>query len=239
MDTLKELQDEIRKIADAEKGRFLQRYFKTGKGEYAEGDIFIGLTVPQSRILSKKYINLSIKDVTKLLHSRTHEERQIALMILGIQFKKSDETGKLKIFNTILDNTKYINNWDLVDGSASEIIGSYLLENKLNKDYILTKLAKSKSLWERRIAILATFVFIKSGNFDETLKTAEILVRDKEDLIHKAVGWMLREGGERVSIDKEEKFLKKYLLTMPRTMLRYAIEKFPEEKRKSYLKGTI
>lgn len=235
MNTLNDLRAEIKKIANPEKAKALQRFFKTGNGEYAEGDTFVGLMVPQSRILAKKYKELSDKDLIALLHSPIHEERLIALFIFIEKFSKGTPETQKRIYDIYLSNTRYINNWDLIDLSSSRIVGAYLSDKP--KD-ILTKLAHSDNLWERRIAMLATLYFIKQHNFEETLKIAEILLYDRHDLIHKAVGWLLREVG-KLSRETEVKFLKKHYKTMPRTMLRYAIEHFPEEKRKRYLRGEI
>ena len=214
----------------------LQRFFKTGKGEYGEGDVFIGLKVPDIRKVVKKHTDIPIFDLKQLLRSKIHEERLSALLILVYQFKNGDEKKREKIFNFYLKNTKYINNWDLVDLSAGYIVGGYL--EKRNRK-ILEKLAKSKSLWERRIAMIATFQFIYNGEYKTTFKIAEILLFDKHDLIQKAVGWMLREAGKRCSQKELERFLKTRYKKMPRTTLRYAIERFPEKKRKNYLKGKI
>ena len=235
MESLQALKNELKRNANQGKALFLMRYFKTGPGEYGEGDIFLGLTVPVIRKIAKKYYNLELETVESLLHSKFHEERLAAIFILVYSFEKSKEEMKRKSFNIYLKNTKYINNWDLVDLSAGRIIGQYL-QGKSKK--ILYKLAKSKNIWERRIAIMATFAFIKNNNFKETLTIAEKLLSDKHDLIHKAVGWMLREIGKG-NLKIEENFLKKYYKRMPRTMLRYAIEKFAERKRKLYLKGKI
>ena len=229
------LRKEIKSVSNPAKAKFLQRFFKTGKGEYAEGDVFLGIVVPVQRQLAKKYTELSFDDLEKLISSKYHEERLIALLILVERFKKADEDEKEKIVQFYLDNRKGINNWDLVDLSAPKILGEYLL-NKNRK--ILFRFAKSKDLWEKRIAVLSTFTFIMNNDFDDALKIYEILVNDKHDLIHKAVGWMLREIG-KIDLKTEEKFLKKYYKTMPRTMLRYAIEKFPEKKRKAHLEGRI
>lgn len=229
------LREEIKSASNPGKAKFLQRFFKTGKGEYAEGDVFLGIVVPVQRQIAKKYTELSFEDLEKLITSKYHEERLIALLILVERFKKASEDEKDKIIKFYLKNRKGINNWDLVDLSAPKIFGEYLL----NKDRkILFRFAKSKDLWEKRIAVLSTFTFIKNNDFNDALKIYEILVYDKHDLIHKAVGWMLRELG-KIDLKTEEKFLKKYYKTMPRTMLRYAIEKFPEKKRKAYLKGMI
>ncbi len=215
----------------------MARFFKTGKGEYAENDIFYGLSVPQSRVIAGKYKDLQLNDVLALLKSKIHEARLIALLILVHKFQKGDQEQRYKIYNCYLSNTKYINNWDLVDLSADKIVGAYLLDK--DRD-ILEKLAMSTSIWERRISIIATFQFIKEKKeYKDTFKISKILLFDKHDLIQKAVGWMLREVGKRVSEAKEEEFLKPVYKKMPRTMLRYAIERFPEEKRLRYLKGQV
>ena len=225
------IQKDLKKLANPEKAKILQGFFKTGKGQYGEDDIFLGIVVPEQRKVAKKYSNLNLGEIKKLLSSKIHEHRLVSLFILANQYQKADKQTKKKIFNFYLKNAKNINNWDLVDLSAPNIVGDYLL----NKDKsILYKLAKSKNIWEKRIAIMATFSFIRNNGFDATLKISEILLEDEHDLIHKAVGWMLRELGKRNQAI-EEKFLKKYYKKMPRTMLRYAIERFSENKRKSYL----
>ena len=227
--------EDLDKLKDPEKARVLSRFFKTGKGEYGEGDIFFGIPVPLQRKIAKKYPDLSLDDLQRLLSGKIHEHRLVALLILILKYRRSDRTGKSEIFNFYLKNTSGINNWDLVDLSAQHIIGDYLL---LSDRALLQKLAQSKNLWERRIAIMSTFAFIRNQQFDDTLRIAEMLMHDKHDLIHKAVGWMLREVGKR---DQEqlEQFLKKYSSEMPRTMLRYAIERFDEDKRKTYLKQPV
>jgi 3-methyladenine DNA glycosylase AlkD len=228
---LTRIKKDLQKCADKECAKLLSRYFKTGKGQYDEGDIFLGIKVGPQREISKKYVNLALKELQDLLSSRIHEYRLVSLFILIDKYKKSDEKGKKEIVDFYLNNTGNINNWDLVDLSAGKILGKYLLEkDKL----ILYNLAKSDMLWERRIAIMATSEFIRDNNFEDTLKISEILLEDKHDLIHKAVGWMLREIGKR-DLAVEEKFLKKHCKKMPRTMLRYAIEKFDEKKRMFYL----
>ena len=210
-------------------------FFKTGRGEYGERDIFAGIKVPVQRKIAKEFLNLSLTELKELLKSKVHEERLIALLTLVEKYQKGEEKEKDKIFRFYIDNRKGINNWDLVDISAPKIIGHYLLnkDKKLFYDF-----AKSDNLWDRRIAILATYSFIKSGSFDDALRISDLLLNDKHDLIHKAVGWMLREVGKK-NLVVEEKFLQQRYNKMPRTMLRYAIEKFPETKRKKYLEVKI
>ncbi|TSC85433.1 MAG: hypothetical protein G01um101416_861 [Microgenomates group bacterium Gr01-1014_16] len=236
MPQLTSLRREIKSLADPVRAKHSLRFFKTGPGEYGEGDKFLGLTVPQCRQLARKYKDLSFPDITKLLHSEFHEERLIALLILVHKFANRTDRGNTQISNFYLKNTRYINNWDLVDLSAPKIVGEYLLNKPLD---ILFKLAKSKSLWERRIAILATFAFIYKGDPNPTLQLAETLITDEADLIHKAVGWMLREVGKRCSQKVLTDFLDRNYKSMPRTMLRYSIERFPESLRLKYLTGQV
>jgi len=231
---LSDLKKDIHRLANPAKAKILSRFFKTGPGEYGEGDIFLGLMVPQSRTISRKYKDLPLSDIQLLLNSKIHEERTIALAILVNRFAKSGVQDRKNIYGFYLANTKNINNWDLVDISAPNIVGEYLLDKPLN---ILFKLAKSKSLWERRIAILSTFAFIYKGDPKPTLKIAEMLLHDKEDLIHKAVGWLLREVGKRCSQKVLTNFLDSHLGLLPRTTLRYAIERFPPKLRLKYLKS--
>ena len=212
-----------------------QRYFKTGPGEYGEGDKFIGIRVPVLRSIAKQHRDLPLADTEALLRSQIHEERLLALLILVMRYDKGDATVRKDVFDLYCRNLQFVNNWDLVDSSAHLIVGPFL-QNRSRR--LLHRLAKSDVLWERRIAIMSTFTFIKDGEFDETLKIAESLLHDDEDLIHKAVGWMLREVGNR-DRPVEEAFLKRHCHDMPRTMLRYAIEKFPEQQRKRYLHGTF
>ena len=226
----------------------ISKFFKAGWGEYAEGDKFIGVSVPNCRIIAKKYSDLPLSEIQKLIRSEIHEERMVALLILVEQFEKADRKEQERIFNFYLKNIKYINNWDLVDLSSYKIVGKYLFRNPyctttlkgttLQGNTLLNILAKSKNLWERRIAIISTFAFIKNGKLDKTPEISEILINDRHDLIHKAVGWMLREVG-KISQKREEDFLKKHYKNMPRTMLRYAIERFGEEKRQLYLKSRV
>lgn len=232
---LSQLKKDLRKLANPEKAKNYARFFKTGKGEYGEGDKFLGVIVPDSRKIAKKYKDLLLTDVQKLLQSKIHEERIIAVTILVSQYERSNEKEKKRIYIFYIKNRKYINNWDLVDGSAPKIMGSYLMDKP--KD-IIYKFAKSKKLWERRIAIMTTLLFINNDEYNDTFKISKILLYDEHDLIHKAVGWMLREVGNR-DRKVEERFLKKHYNKMPRTMLRYAIEKFPETLRQKYLKGEI
>ena len=232
---VKEILNELALHADVEKAAFLQRYFKTGKGQYGEGDIFRGIRIPELRKLGKKYQGIALEDARCLLESPYHEDRVLALIILVLKFSKGDGVMKDAIYALYLANRANINNWDLVDISAEHIVGGFLWDKDRTP---LTGLAKSGNLWERRIAIMATFHFIRKGQFDETFRIALLLLNDREDLIHKAVGWMLREIGNR-DVSREERFLQDRYRQMPRTMLRYAIEKFPEAKRQAYLKGTI
>lgn len=230
---IKNIKEEFKKLSNQEYATRLQKYFKTGKGEYGEGDRFLGIGVPIIRKIAKKYSTLSISEAFEFLKSQFHEERLFSLFVLADLFRKADKEDKKKIYVLYLKNTNFINNWDLVDSSAGHVVGAYLFTRDKKPIYVL---AKSKNLWERRIGIIATSYFIGHNEFSDTLKIAEILINDKEDLIHKAVGWMLREIGKR-DFGLEENFLKRHYEGMPRTMLRYAIEKFPEEKRKSFLKG--
>ncbi len=224
---------ELQELKNPEQAKILQKFFKTGKGEYAEGDVFLGIKVPVQRKISKKYIHLDFKEIQELLNSKIHEHRLIALLILIEKYKKAkkDLLERRKIFEFYLKNTRNINNWDLVDLSAPLIMGDFLQREGTE---ILKNLAESRNLWERRIAIVSTYPFIKKRMFGETLAISEILLNDEHDLIHKAVGWMLREVGKR---NKEvlELFLMQRYKTMPRVMLRYSIEKFPEEERKKWL----
>jgi len=232
---LKNLKSDLRKYSDKKQARLLQRFFKTGPGEYAEGDIFLGIKVPALRTLAKQYQHLTLGEVLRLLRSRIHEERLLSLLILILKYNGSGPLDKERIYKAYLKHSKYINNWDLVDVTAKHIVGAFLMDRDRMPLY---ELASSDSLWERRIAILSTFHFIENNDFEDTLKIAGMLISDPHDLIHKAVGWMLREVGKR-DIASEERFLKKYCTVMPRTMLRYAVERFPESKRRSYLQGII
>lgn len=230
---------ELKKLSDPERARHSQQYFKTGKGEYGEGDCFIGLTVPQVRKLARQFKNLDFTETEKLLQSKIHEARLLALIIMVEQFKRArkqnDEFLCKSIFEFYIQHFKYINNWDLVDTSCPDIVGGYLLQRPKADRKMLTQWATSNDLWQRRIAIIATSAFINQQQFEDTLKLAKQLIKDEHDLIHKAMGWMLREVGkqDRPVLDN---FLDKHYQQMPRTMLRYAIEKFSYEERMFYLK---
>jgi 3-methyladenine DNA glycosylase AlkD len=233
--TLAALRAELHEQADPVRGVHSQRFFKTGTGQYGEGDKFLGLTVPMMRSLVRKYRELDDASALELLDSSWHEERLVALILLVEGYGRGDVSRRARIHRAYLANTRHINNWDLVDASAGDIVGGHL---KAGNIALLERLARSENLWERRIAIVSTFHFIKRNEFRPTLKIAARLLRDTHDLIHKAVGWMLREVGKR---DRKalDNFLKKHYRGMPRTMLRYAIERHPERIRKQYLAGTI
>jgi len=234
------ISSELNSLKNSSQAKVLCRFFKTKKGEYGEGDIFYGIKVPKVREVAKKYFEkMNLEEIEELLHSKIHEERLCALLILVLKFenKKTTKEEQKEIYDSYLKNTKYINNWDLVDLSSHHIVGKYLFENK-NEISVLERLAKSKLLWDKRIAMISCYYFIYRKDFEEALKLAKILLNDEHDLMHKAVGWMLREIGKR-DLGEEEKFLKENYKSMPRTMLRYAIEKFPETKRKKYLNGKI
>ncbi len=229
------IKKELKRLGNKKYAARLRKYFKAGKGEYGEGDRFLGIQVPALRKMVKKYKEISIGEASELIKSEFHEERLFSLLVLAALFKRANDKDKKKIYTVYLRSTKFINNWDLVDASAGHIVGAYLLTRDKKPIYVL---AKSKNIWERRISIMSTSYFIGYNEFVDTLNIAETLLGDEEDLIHKAVGWMLREIGKR-DIELEERFLSKYYKIMPRTMLRYAIEKFPKEKRNSYLKGEL
>jgi len=270
---LPQIKSALRKNADPNKAKIYQRFFKTGPGQYGAGDLFLGVTVPKQRLIAKQFADLPLLDLQRLLASKIHEERSVSLIILVNQFNKADQANKIKLANFYLKNLHYVNNWDLVDGSAPKILGPYLeiinqpqfrtceapsravrnlnpiiapkFRTGLSAKFgtvpqpqaqydLLTKLAHSKNLWHRRIAILTTFHFIKKSQPQETLRLAKILLTDKEDLTHKAVGWMLREVGKQYGQEILEKFLRQHKNQMPRTMLRYAIERLPADKRKFY-----
>jgi 3-methyladenine DNA glycosylase AlkD len=230
----KEAKQKLLSLASAEVAESSQRFFKTGPHQYGEGDVFLGVNVPTLRMVSREFRQLPINELEILLHSPIHEERHLALMILVLQVTKCDQAHQKQVFDFYIQNRTYVNNWDLVDCSAPNVVGRYLMDQSRAP---LWDLAKSKSLWDRRIAIIATQYFIRNDDLSDTLELSQILLKDDEDLIHKATGWMLREVGQ-----KDEAMLKAFLdrfgTDMPRTMLRYAIEKFPPEQRRAYLQRT-
>ncbi len=230
------IRDELRSVADSAKANVLARFFKTGPGEYGEGDRFLGVVVPKIRKIVKAHRQAPSGEILKLLHSPYHEERLTALLILVEQYRRGDVSQRKAIYELYLASTSQINNWDLVDLTAQHIIGDYVWGSDAS---VLGRLALSKHLWERRIAMLSTYHFIRRGEDREALKIAELLLRDPEDLIHKAVGWMLREVGKRCSMEAECKFLDKHAADMPRTMLRYAVERFPEELKRRYMQSPV
>ena len=225
----------LESLRDAERAHHHLRFFRTGPGQYGEGDLFLGITVPQIRELEREFRSLSIAELKQLLASKWHEARLLALVIMVRQYERGDAKLRDAIFDVYTRNTKRINNWDLVDASAAQIVGAHLSRGGRS---LLTRFARSKLLWERRIAIIATQHFIRKGDLRDTFRIARLLLRDEHDLIHKAAGWMLREAGKR-DRDALVAFLEKHAAEMPRTMLRYAIERFPEEKRRMYLKGEV
>lgn len=222
---------ELEELSDSEQALKLQGFFKTGEGEYGEGDVFLGVRVPDQRRIAKKYKNLDLSEVVKLLHSGIHEHRLTALFILTHQFNKGNEKIRHRIVDLYLGNMAYVNNWDLVDSSAHKILGAWLIDKPRD---LLYEMAESECLWERRISIISTFAFIGNNDLSDAVSLAKVLVNDKHDLIHKASGWALREVGKRDQNMLEE-FLLEHYGTMPRTMLRYAIERLPEERRRFYL----
>ena len=235
MDSAARLSAELRALSSPELVSLQQRFFKTGPGQYGEGDIFLGIKVPPIRALAKRYRDVTLDTITTLLHSKYHEERLFALLLLMQFYERATDKDRTVAFDLYLGNTSHINNWDLVDVSSPHIVGRHLSTRPRK---VLHRMAKSSSLWERRIAIISTFHFIRDNDFDDTLSIAKTLLHDEQDLMHKAVGWMLREVGKR-DLEAEETFLLQHYHDMPRTMLRYAIERFPEERRQRYLKGTL
>lgn len=225
----------MRALADPKRAPDLQRFFKTGPGEYAEGDVFIGVAVPDTRKLVKQFQSLPIESVPTLLTSKYHEERLLGLLLLVRAYQRGNTKLREQVYTLYTDHFAWINNWDLVDVTAEHVTGTHLFERDRTPLY---EWAVSDHLWTRRIAIMSTFYFIRRNEFDDTLRLAELLVADSHDLMHKAVGWMLREAGNR-DREREEVFLRKQYRRMPRTMLRYAIEKFPEPLRQDYLKGRV
>jgi 3-methyladenine DNA glycosylase AlkD len=226
------LQKQVRALANPADARFLQRFFKTGPGEYGEGDRFLGIRVPVTRRLVREYQGPAIPAARQLIKSPFHEERLLAVLLLVRAYDRATPTTQVEIYRLYLSNAPYINNWDIVDSSAPHIVGRHLLKRDRR---VLNRLARSRNLWERRIAVLATQSFIRAGEFTPTLHLAERLLDDRHDLMHKAIGWMLREVGDRDRSALEE-FLGRYAESMPRTMLRYAIEKLPPRVRRRYMK---
>ncbi|MBW7955321.1 DNA alkylation repair protein [Patescibacteria group bacterium] len=227
-----QVKEQLYRLRKPEKAAFFPRFFKTGPGQYGEGDQFIGVVVPDIRNVSKASRTLSEKETLTLLSSPIHEERMVALFIMIEQFQRGTAAEKKRLHQLYLHQSRYVNNWDLVDLSARVLIGEYLAADDIS---LLRRLAKSSNLWEQRMAILATFAFILQGNSEPTLEVAEMLVNHPHDLIQKAVGWLLREVGKRNSLEVEKAFLDKHAKQMPRTMLRYAIERFPETDKKHYM----
>lgn len=232
----KQVTDALKVCGRKERAEILKRFFKTGKGEYGEGDVFLGVTVPEQREVAHMYGTLPLPEVAFLLQSRVHEHRFTALLVLVLRYKKADTALQDALANFYLEHLSRVNNWDLVDASAPYILGEYCRVYK--KEDILFSLAVDESLWKRRVAIVATWSFIKNSELELTIKVATLLLSDKEDLLHKAVGWMLREVGKR---DKRilTSFLHQHGSVMPRTMLRYAIEKFPDSERRYWLQSTL
>ncbi len=236
-DQLDDLHREVRRVGSPDRAIALAKYFKTGPGQYGDGDVFIGLTVPQARRIALRFKDLPTEAARQLVASPIHEERLIGLLLLIAAFREGTAAEKQDVYDFYLGNTRHVNNWDLVDTSAPEIVGEYLKDKDRSA---LLRLAASPSLWERRISMIATFPFIKDlRQHEDAFAVADILLQDEHDLIHKAVGWMLREVGKRISQDVEESFLKSRYSTMPRTALRYAIERFPERLRQAYLRGEV
>jgi 3-methyladenine DNA glycosylase AlkD len=232
MITAKDVMKALQSLATKERAKASAWFFKTGKGQYGEGDVFIGVTVPNQRIVAKKFEDVSLSEIKKLLDSKIHEHRLTAILILTTKFKKGTDSKKKEIYNFYIKNIKCINNWDLVDASASYIAGTYLYDKNRT---ILYRLVKSKNMWERRIAIVATMYFISKGDFKDTIEISKLLISDKEDLLHKAVGWMLREVG-KMDRGALVDFLNEYASKLPRTALRYSIEHFKESDRKKFMK---
>jgi 3-methyladenine DNA glycosylase AlkD len=230
--TAEDARTKLKSLASPEAAKLAARFFKTGPGQYGEGDTFIGINVPTLRTVSRSFRALPLAEIRALLNSPVHEERHLALMILVLQVAKCDDGHRKRAYDLYLGNTRFVNNWDLVDCSAPQVVGGYLMTESREP---LSVLAKSTSLWERRIAVVSTQHFIRHGEFGDTLAISELLLGDEEDLIHKAAGWMLREVGKK---DQSvlEGFLDRHGAVMPRTMLRYAIERFPSDQRRAYLR---
>jgi 3-methyladenine DNA glycosylase AlkD len=234
-ETVQHVRARLGSLDDPGRAALLQRYFKSGPGEYGEGDLFRGIRVPDLRRLSRQFRSLPSEEVAELLGSPFHEDRLLALLIMVEQYRKGSEEVRQAIYDRYLSSTAFINNWDLVDLSAGHIVGMHLLERERSPLY---RLAASASLWERRIALMATFPFVRRGEYGDTLALVRLLLADRQELIHKAAGWMLREIGKRDS-GTEDAFLLEHYRSMPRVMLRYAIERLPEARRRQYLKGEV
>jgi len=234
MNKYTKLVQELKKKYDPVRAKHSQRFFKTGKGEYGEGDVFLGLNMPEQREIAKKYLDLPLNDIQKLVDSKIHEHRMVGLLIVTYKYAKGDDKEKEKLFKFYVKNSKQVNNWDLVDVTCHKVVGDYLLDKDRK---LLYKWARSKNLWEKRLAIISTFAFFRREELDDSYKIATMLLHDQHDLIHKAVGWTLRECGKR-DLSRLYKFLDQHTRTMPRTALRYAIEKLPDAKRKYYLQLT-
>ncbi len=230
------LDKHMKSLKNPAKAKVLAGFFKTAPGQYGHGDQFLGITVPQSRIIAKTYAHLPVSELNILIQSPWHEIRVVSLFIAVAQFKKGTPQEQHTIVRFYLNNTKFINNWDLVDLSAYHVLGPWAHTKETT---LLRKLARSNHLWEKRMAIVATFHFIRQGDAKETFAIADMLMQDEHDLMHKSIGWMLREVGKRVDRPTLEKYLQSRYKTMPRTMLRYAIEHFPQEQRQKYLQGKI
>ena len=231
--TAKSVINQLAKYADSDKAKTLSRFFKTSKGQYGEGDKFLGITVPKQRIVAKNNITINLSELLPLLKSPFHEHRLTALLILTYKYPKSSLKERQDIIDLYLKNTKYVNNWNLVDLSAPKLLGQYLTDNPSKKP-ILNRLASSKNLWDNRIAILSTFTFIRNNEFKPTINLSEKLLNHPHDLMHKAIGWMLREVGKKDQ-KKLLSFLDKHYQKMPRTMLRYAIERLDDKTRAYYM----
>lgn len=235
--TLTSLRAALRAVSSPERARINAWFFKTGKGQYGEGDTFLGVRIPDLRVVVRAHADLPLADVARLLDSKLHEERMAGTLLLVRRYQRGDDAAKRDIFKFYLAHPKGINNWDIVDSSAHQIVGAQLLSAGRGTA-LLDRLAKSKNLWQRRIAVVSTYAFIRVGQFRETFRICDALMKDKHDLLHKACGWMLREAGKRDRVSLEAYLLPRYK-NMPRTMLRYAIERFPEFERKRYLKGVV
>ncbi|MBI5211040.1 MAG: DNA alkylation repair protein [Elusimicrobia bacterium] len=228
------LQRELRRLSDPGKAAALQRFFKTAKGEYGEGDIFLGVTAPQLKAVAGRHRGLPLPELRRLLRSPVHTDRAAALAIMVARCQRGDAAEQARLYRLYTGEMGHVDNWDLVDMSAPHIVGRHL---RRRDKTVLSRWAASPVLWRRRIAMIATLDFIRRGSFSESLRLARMLLADEEDLIHKAAGWMLREIGKK-DLPTLEGFLRRHYRRMPRTMLRYAIEKFPERRRQAYLRGT-